>query len=128
MTDYEMLALVALASGIAEEFRMEAKSFGGKAVPRRFCNDRQDFVDWNPLADDADGARLEASLKLNVTWSDNSVTVDHPGNALAKTTVSFPASSPADARHSARRQAAMFAAVEIGLAMKASASLGGLAP
>lgn len=110
MTDREMLELAALAAG----YVVESMRFHGGA----WCHpvgeqpdedgDHPGLFEWNPLDDDGDIARLEANLRINVTWISGGVMcgpcmercADHP-----------------DA-NTARRKASVRAAAEVGRRMR----------
>ena len=103
MTDRDYLELAAKAAGIDYHATLEDGT--------RCIHDGRGY--WNPLADDGDEARLEASLGLNILWQSRTVTVgrkhfgpceeryqDHGGDKQA-----------------ARRRAGVRAAAEIGRSM-----------
>ena len=69
MTDRELLEFAAKAAGIEAHFEFGSANAMVLVKPRGFQ------VFWNPLADDADALRLLVSLKMDVCFGDNYVTV-----------------------------------------------------
>ena len=110
-TDRELLELAAKAAGIS--------NLRGADSTHHCYYLRYDEtpVRWNPLTDDGDCARLEATLSLNVSW--------YPAMVLVGTEISTPA-SPACAeyfdqhngdKNAARRRASTRAAADIGASL-----------
>ena len=116
-TDRELLENAAKAAGYKkyyshylgrDSFVTYDEEYYSEIKERRVVGEKT--LDWNPLTDDGDEARLEAALGLGVLWGSRTVTVgrkhfgpfeerfqEHNGD-----------------KHAARRRAGVRAAAEIG--------------
>lgn len=105
MTDRELLEFAAKAAGI-EWFGI----FGDSECECRFLDIGEDtVVEWNPLTDDGDEARLEAVMGFNVEWRLQQVRV----SSLQGGAIESYADHSGD-KQKARRRAGVRAAAAIG--------------
>lgn len=105
MSDRELLELAAKAARL----RFEWLPYPAAAMLPGYS-----LLEWNPLADDGDEARLEAALGLNVLWGSRTVSVGrkHFGPFVERY------QEHNGDRQAARRRAGARAAAEIGRNMK----------
>lgn len=75
-------------------------------------------VYWRPHLDDADGARMEAALSINLTWGNDQVKASHrlPSGESIHWRAWF---EQHESRHAARRFASLTVAAALGLARTA---------
>ena len=117
MTVRELLELAAKAAGLEYECTSHTGYPENDQHQVRDCFGM--LVDWNPLTDDGDNARLEAVLVLNVIWGARAVRV---GRELIVVNKDGPMveryQDHGGDRQKARRWASVRAAAEIGKGMK----------
>lgn len=111
MSDKELLELAAKAVGLHVKANRvdEDDKFTHLVVGQKFTREK---IDWNPLTDDGDCARMEAALGINVEWSALGVVCGKRG---FETTELF--NNHAGDKQEARRMASLRIAAEIGKAI-----------
>jgi hypothetical protein len=115
MTDKELLELAAKAVGL--EIRMKHYEVGGWHCQWHHVIDKgiDEWIDWNPLTDDADALRLAVKLKIAVTYpEDESCVRVWYGSMGTEPLCDVLGNDP----YAATRRAITRAAAEIGKAMK----------
>lgn len=110
-TQIDILKQAANAGGLPVEFDCEG-GIGWFACGRDENGDVAAW--WNPLKDDGDEARLEATLNLDVRWTSDGVHV-HFANGIGGAHELF--SNHNGDKQKARRYAGVFAAAKIGRTM-----------
>lgn len=105
-TDHELLALAAKAVG------GEWSDYPDKTPDHWIIKKGGCFEEWNPLIDDGDCARMEATLGLDVVWYEIEVS---SGNDECSRFIQY--SDHAGDKQAARRMASLRAAAEIGKEM-----------
>ena len=111
MSDKELLELAAKAAGMhVKAHRVDADdNFTHLVVGQKF---KPEKIDWNPLNDDGDGARMEAALGIHVAWHSDGVVC---GLRWAGSTELF--DDHGGDKQAARRMASLRVAAEHGKAM-----------
>lgn len=109
----ELLRLAAKAAGHVVNVRRQAERDALIDPAKASLWIDAESTAWNPLTDDGDEARLEAALRLNVTWHPDFVEVRCDRTSAACKVYFLPGIDS----QAARREAGVRVAAEIGRAM-----------
>ncbi len=117
MTDRELLELAAKAAGIEVWFPRMADGKGGVLEPCHTLRNGQ-TEEWNPLTDDGDAFRLMVTLRLELEFGTDFVSVgrSYENNGEWHLATEFATLERSDFR-AATRRAIVRAAAEIGRSM-----------